>query len=122
VTDTPDTSNEHVLFRPNSYIGRTVPRPNAKRLLSGRGTYTDDIKTMSVTPSVGDQDAYGTLNATLAYTTQNNKWRFALNGSNLTDEGYLQAGYDFEDAINYISQLGFYGAPRTWSVSATFTY
>jgi len=84
--------------------------------------YTDDIKTMNLWPSVGDQDAYGTLDATLAYTTQSGKWRFALNGSNLTDEEYLQAGYDFEDAINYISQLGFYGAPRTWSVSATFTY
>jgi aerobic carbon-monoxide dehydrogenase large subunit len=31
------------LDRPNSYIGRSVPRPNAKRLLEGRGTYVDDI-------------------------------------------------------------------------------
>ena len=44
---------------------------------------------------MGDQDAYGLLNATVAYTTQSGKWRFALNGSNLTDEEYLQAGYDF---------------------------
>ena len=29
--------------RPNSYIGRSVPRPNARRLLEGRGTYVDDI-------------------------------------------------------------------------------
>jgi carbon-monoxide dehydrogenase large subunit len=29
---------------PNSYIGRSVPRPNAKRLLAGRGRYTDDIQ------------------------------------------------------------------------------
>lgn len=29
--------------RPNSYIGRTVPRPNARKLLQGRGTYVDDI-------------------------------------------------------------------------------
>lgn len=29
--------------RPNSYIGRSVPRPDAKRLLAGRGTYVDDI-------------------------------------------------------------------------------
>ncbi|PJI40911.1 xanthine dehydrogenase family protein molybdopterin-binding subunit [Ferrovibrio sp.] len=29
--------------RPNSYIGRTVPRPNVKKLLQGRGTYVDDI-------------------------------------------------------------------------------
>jgi len=31
------------LDRPNSYIGRSVPRPNAKRLLVGRGRYVTDI-------------------------------------------------------------------------------
>lgn len=29
--------------RPNSYIGRTVPRPNAPRLVEGRGQYVDDV-------------------------------------------------------------------------------
>jgi carbon-monoxide dehydrogenase large subunit len=29
--------------RPNSYIGKTVPRPNAQRLVEGRGKYVDDI-------------------------------------------------------------------------------
>lgn len=29
--------------RPNSYIGRAIPRPNVKKLLQGRGTYVDDI-------------------------------------------------------------------------------
>ena len=28
--------------RPNSYIGSSVPRPNARRLLQGRGRYVDD--------------------------------------------------------------------------------
>ncbi len=31
------------LDRPNSYIGRSVPRPNAKRLLAGRGRYVSDL-------------------------------------------------------------------------------
>ena len=30
--------------RPNSYIGRSVPRPDAKRLLHGRGAFTDDVR------------------------------------------------------------------------------
>ena len=30
--------------RPNSYIGRSVPRPNLSRLLKGRGSYADDVK------------------------------------------------------------------------------
>lgn len=29
--------------RPNSYIGRSVPRPNAPRLVEGQGRYVDDI-------------------------------------------------------------------------------
>ena len=28
---------------PNSYIGRSVPRPNAKKIVEGRATYTDDV-------------------------------------------------------------------------------
>ncbi len=31
------------LDRPNSYIGKALPRPNAKRLLAGRGRFVDDI-------------------------------------------------------------------------------
>ena len=29
--------------RPNSYIGKTVPRPNARRLVEGRGRFVDDL-------------------------------------------------------------------------------
>jgi carbon-monoxide dehydrogenase large subunit len=29
--------------RPNSYIGKSVPRPNARKLVEGRGQYVDDI-------------------------------------------------------------------------------
>jgi aerobic carbon-monoxide dehydrogenase large subunit len=30
--------------RPNSYIGKSVPRPNAAKLVEGRGQYVDDIQ------------------------------------------------------------------------------
>ena len=30
--------------RPNSYLGRSIPRPNLPRLLKGRGSYADDVK------------------------------------------------------------------------------
>ncbi len=39
-----ETSLHAILDRPNSYIGRSVPRPNVRRLLQGRGTYVDDIR------------------------------------------------------------------------------
>src|SRR2546421_6428530 len=31
------------LDRPNSYIGRSVPRPNLTRLTQGRGQYVSDV-------------------------------------------------------------------------------
>ena len=33
-----------VLDRPNSYIGRTIPRPNLDRLMQGRGQYVSDLE------------------------------------------------------------------------------
>ena len=33
-----------LLDRPNSYIGRSVPRPNAPRLVKGHGTFVDDVE------------------------------------------------------------------------------
>lgn len=33
-----------VLDRPNSYIGKTVPRPNIERLMQGRGLYVSDLE------------------------------------------------------------------------------
>ncbi|MCG6902620.1 MAG: xanthine dehydrogenase family protein molybdopterin-binding subunit [Rhodobacter sp.] len=34
----------HIFDRPNSYIGRSVPRPDARRLLEGRGKFVDDLQ------------------------------------------------------------------------------
>ena len=33
-----------VLDRPNSYIGKAVPRPNLDRLMQGRGLYVSDLE------------------------------------------------------------------------------
>ena len=39
-----ETPTPSVLDRPNSYIGRSVPRPNIRNLLEGRATFVDDIR------------------------------------------------------------------------------
>src|SRR4029079_7362540 len=41
VEDSPPTLT--ALDRPNSYIGRAVPRPNLRRLTQGRGQYVSDV-------------------------------------------------------------------------------
>ena len=39
-----DPGGLSVLDRPNSYIGKTVPRPNLDRLMQGRGLYVSDME------------------------------------------------------------------------------
>src|SRR6185436_16507456 len=39
-----DRPSLSALDRPNSYIGKTVPRPNLDRLMQGRGLYVSDIE------------------------------------------------------------------------------
>ena len=73
--------------------------------------------------SITDQDAYDVLDLGVSYTTSSQAWRFALEGKNILDEEYRVAGYDFGNATTpHISQIGFYGPPRTVSLSATYRY
>jgi len=115
--------------------------------VSGNATYTWDLpsgqvlaragydwrsftKVANTTPSVTDQPAYGLLNAGLAFTTTSKAWRFSLDGKNLANRYYRVAGYDFGNPpigpansfIGGVSQIGFYGPPRTYQVTAQYHY
>jgi iron complex outermembrane recepter protein len=87
-------------------------------------------KVANTTPSVTDQPAYGLLNAGLAFTSRSGAWRISVDGKNLTNKYYRVAGYDFgpppigpqNSFIGGISQIGFYGPPRIWSVTAQYHY
>jgi len=80
--------------------------------------------------SVTDQPAYGLLNAGLAFTTTSKAWRFSIDAKNLTDRWYRVAGYDFGNGpigpansfIGGVSQIGFYGPPRTYSGTVTYHF
>jgi len=112
---------------------------------SGNATYTWDVgsgtllaragydwrsftKVAATFASPTDQPAYGLLNAGLAYTTTSKAWRFSIDGKNLTNKYYRVAGYDFgpgpigpaNSFIGGISQIGYYGPPRT--ITGTVAY
>jgi iron complex outermembrane receptor protein len=114
--------------------------------VSGNATYTWDLATGSLlaragydwrsftkvantTESVTDQPAYGLLNGGLAFTTTSKAWRFSIDGKNLTNRYYRVAGYDFgnppisaANALGGLSQIGFYGPPRTYSGTVTYHF
>ncbi len=65
------------------------------------------------------EDAYGLLNANIGWLSGNAKWRFAINARNLTDEEYLETGYN----IPVLGLLqGSFGAPRTISATIEFRF
>jgi iron complex outermembrane receptor protein len=114
--------------------------------VSGNITYTWDLgggsllartgydwrsftKVANTTPSVTDQPAYGLLNAGVAFTTNSKAWRFSIDAKNLTNRYYRVAGYDFGDppisatnALGGVSQIGFYGPPRTYSATVSYHF
>ena len=115
--------------------------------VSGNATYTWDLpagsllaragydwrsftKVADYTPSVTDQPAYGLLNAGIAFTTTSKAWRFSIDAKNLTDKYYRVAGYDFGNPpigpansfIGGVSQIGFYGPPRTYTGTVTYHF
>jgi iron complex outermembrane recepter protein len=88
--------------------------------------YRTFTKVANTTPSVTDQPGYGLVNAGLSWSSQDKGWRFALEGRNLLDRWYRVSGYDFggpgTGLLGGVSQIGFYGAPRTYTLSATYHY
>jgi iron complex outermembrane recepter protein len=86
-------------------------------------------KVANTTASPTDQPAYGLLNAGIAYTTNSKAWRFSIDAKNLTDRYYRVAGYDFgnppisaANPLGGVSQIGFYGPPRTFSGTVTYHF
>jgi iron complex outermembrane receptor protein len=83
-------------------------------------------KVANTTPSVTDQPAYGVLNAGIAFTTNSQAWRFSIDAKNLTDRYYRTAGYDFGNPgtglLGGVSQIGFYGPPRTYAGTVTYHF
>jgi iron complex outermembrane recepter protein len=88
--------------------------------LSARLTYGYQSEVYPTTDLSEDikQEGYGLLSASLIYQTAG-AWRFTLDGSNLTDKEYRTTGYNI-GALGILT--GFYGAPRTVSLTASYDF
>ncbi|HEY8618308.1 TonB-dependent receptor [Phenylobacterium sp.] len=68
-------------------------------------------------PSILDQDSYWLVDASLVWTSANDKYRVGLHGKNLTEEEYRVGGYNFPGALFGNSVTAYYGPPRTVMLS-----
>jgi iron complex outermembrane receptor protein len=83
-------------------------------------SYRDKTYTTVSSSEVLAQDGYSLVNAGISLEAPDQRWRIALGGKNLTDKAYLAHGFDLSDSLGY--QLGYYGAPRTYSLTASYRY
>jgi iron complex outermembrane receptor protein len=95
--------------------------------ITGNVAYRGDTQIFEV-PSALDEDSYSLVNAGITFTAPDDKLWFSLHGKNLGDEEYRLAGYNFattaagpglggEDTV-----IGYYGDPRTFSLSVGYRY
>jgi len=73
-------------------------------------------------PLIDQVNDYTLLDATLAWTSENEKLRVAVNGRNLTDEIYKIGGYYFPGALYGNVASNFYGPPRTYTLSLSYRF
>jgi iron complex outermembrane receptor protein len=66
------------------------------------------------------EPAYGLLNARIVYTPVHEHWRLSLFGTNLTDEWYVNGGFELGPAWGYAPAL--IGRPREVGVGIQFTF
>ncbi len=86
-----------------------------------RGDYSyrsDFFNDISNSPGIA-QDAYDLVNARLLYTPPSGRWDVALFGTNLTDEEYLENGFNAQ-AFGF--NIGLAGRPREWGLTAEFRF
>ena len=78
-------------------------------------SYRGDSQMFEFANPVLDQEAYTLYNASITWTSENDRFRFGLHGQNLGDEEYRVGGYNFAGALYGDSITGFYGPPQTFT-------
>jgi iron complex outermembrane receptor protein len=82
-------------------------------------SYRDKFHMFEI-PSQLDQGSYWLVDASLVWTSADDRYRVGLHGTNLTDERYRVGGYNFPQSAGVLfgnSVSAFYGPPRTVLVS-----
>ncbi|EED31834.1 TonB-dependent receptor [gamma proteobacterium NOR5-3] len=97
-------------------------------LINTNYSYKGDVQQFEIAAADIDQEAYGLLNASIVWTSGDERWLVGLHGKNLTDEEYRTAGYCFGTS-GCPSALGlennttvFFGPPTTGFVTVEYRF
>ncbi len=82
-------------------------------------SYTDDVFNDTENTPLLFQDASNIWNASLAWSSENEKWDMRLGVNNLTDERRLVSGFN-SGALNFV--VGSFNRPREWYFTVGYNY
>ena len=80
----------------------------------------NEFQSKSPDGSRDPEPAYGLLNARIVYQPANRAWQVALFGTNLTNEWYVNGGFD--TALFWGYDFGTIGRPREIGASVRFVF
>ena len=79
-----------------------------------------EFQTQDADGSNRPEPAYGILNARMIYEPETADWRLSLFGTNLTDEWYVNGGFDARNVWGY--DFAVIGRARETGVSLSFSF
>jgi iron complex outermembrane recepter protein len=97
-----------------------IPVWDGSMLFFGGISYRDSTYQFEVPNPLTDQPAFTLYDVGVVWTSDDGMYQLGVHGRNLGDEEYIAAAYDFPTVAN--SVIGFYGPPRTYTVSATINF
>jgi len=97
-----------------------VPLWAGNMTLFGGISYRDSTHQFEIPNPLTDQPAFTLYDIGAVWTSDSGKYQVGVHGRNLGDEEYIAAAYDFPTVAN--SVIGFYGPPRTYTVSGTVNF
>jgi len=89
-------------------------------VVAAAAAYRGDVYPTVSSSDILRQGGYTLYDASVGLEFANGKYSLLLAGRNLSDKEYRTQGFDLSDSLGY--QLGYYGAPRTVSLTASVHY
>ncbi len=93
--------------------------PGSMAFLGGV-SYRDSTHQFEIPNPLTDQPSFTLYDLSAVWTSDDGKYELGLHGRNLGDEEYIAAAYDFPTVVS--SVIGFYGPPRTVTLTGTVNF
>lgn len=93
--------------------------PGALALLGGI-SYRDSTYQFEIPNPLTNQPSFTLYDLSAVWSSDDGKYELGLHGRNLGDEEYIAAAYDFPTVVS--SVIGFYGPPRTVTLTGTVNF